>query len=91
MQKTLKSVALTLVLLASPAVFAQHGNGMAGMEGMPKGDITKAEFLKLAEAHFEKMDTNKDGVVSAAERKEWHKQMREKRRQMRAASKPVTQ
>jgi hypothetical protein len=92
MLKTLKTTILTLVLAASPVAFAGYG-GMAGMEGMPKGDISKAEFLKLAESHFDKMDSNQDGVASLAERKAWHKQMRAKHRELRAnqASKPVAQ
>lgn len=88
MHLNLKTVVFTLVLAASPLAFAEHG----GMEGMPKGDITKAEFLKLAEAHFDKMDTNHNGVVSLEERKAWHAQMRAKHSEMRAnrASMPAT-
>jgi hypothetical protein len=92
MRMVLKTTILTLALLASPITFAAYGSGVDGMEGMPKGDMSKAEFLKLAEAHFEKMDTNQDGIVSLAERKAWHKQMRAKHRELRAnqASKPVS-
>lgn len=91
MNLNLKAAALAIVLAVSPAAFAGSG-GMHGMEGMPKGDITKAEFLKLAETHFNKMDTNHDGVVSLEERKAWHKQMRAKHAEMRAnrASAPAT-
>jgi EF hand len=91
MHFNLKAAILTLALAASPAAFAEH-DGVHGMQGMPKGDITKAEFLKLAEAHFDKMDTNHDGVVSLEERKAWHQQMRAKHKEMRAnrASAPAT-
>ncbi len=83
MNFNLKAAALAIVLIASPAAFADRGD-MQGMPGMPKGDITKADFLKLAETHFETMDTNHDSIISAQERKAWHQQMRAKHREMRA-------
>jgi hypothetical protein len=89
MRKALKSTFFTLALVVSPvALCAQDGGMMDGMEGMPKGDMSKAEFLQRAESHFEKMDTNHDGVVSLAERKAWHQQMRATHREMRENQTP---
>jgi|DEB0MinimDraft_10_1074344.scaffolds.fasta_scaffold101474_1 hypothetical protein len=34
-----------------------------------KGDVSKADYIKQAEARFDKMDANKDGILTAAEKK----------------------
>ena len=41
--------------------------------------ITKAEYLKWHEEMFNKMDTNKDGVLSSEERKAFRETMKEKK------------
>lgn len=38
----------------------------------PHGDITKADFLRMAEARFDKLDTNHDGVLTEVEMKAGH-------------------
>lgn len=87
MIKTLCVVAsLTVASMAMAAPGQGHGHGP---EGMPKGDVSKADFLKHMEDRFDKMDSNKDGVLSQAERKAAHEKMRahrEERRQARMAS-----
>jgi len=44
-----------------------------------KDPITKAEYLKWHEEMFNKMDTNKDGVLSSEERKAFRETMKEKK------------
>ncbi|MBE9610254.1 EF-hand domain-containing protein [Chitinilyticum piscinae] len=46
---------------------------------MPKGDLTRAEALKHAEQMFDRADADHNGVVTQAERRAMHQQMREKR------------
>lgn len=41
--------------------------GMAMMDGNKDGKVSKEEFLKAHEAMFDKLDTNKDGMLDAAE------------------------
>lgn len=56
----------------------RHGKMGGGFDGMKMADangdktITKAEFRTAAEARFAKADTNKDGTISADERKARH-------------------
>lgn len=82
MLRAFKVLCLTAVLTAAPLAMAEPGQG-PGHEGMPKGDVSKADFLKHMETRFDKMDTNKDGVLSEAERKAAHEQMRAKREEFR--------
>jgi len=44
-----------------------------------KDPITKAEYLKWHEEMFNKMDTNKDGVLSSEERKAFRETIKEKK------------
>jgi EF-hand domain pair len=55
-----------------------HGGGMMAKMADTNSDgrITQAEFTAAALAHFDKADADKDGQVSAAERKAMHEQMR---------------
>ena len=74
----MKRIILLMALLAAPVALASHH------EDMPKGDMSKADFLKKAEERFNKMDSNKDGMLSQDERKAAHKKMREHRSDMKA-------
>jgi hypothetical protein len=81
MRHSIKVVCMLAALSLAPLTMAmgpEHGGGM------PKGDITKADFLKRMEGRFDQMDTNKDGVLSEAERKAAHDMMRERREQRKA-------
>ena len=53
------------------------------------GAISQAEFTAAHLAMFDKLDTNKDGTVTAQERKDAHQKMREEWRAKRAADKPA--
>lgn len=64
-----------------------HHGGMMGMADTDKdGSLSKAEFTAAALARFDKADANKDGKVTAEERKaaretirpEWHEAKTEK-------------
>ena len=44
-----------------------------------KDAITKAEYLKWHEQMFNKIDTNKDGVLSLEERKAFREAMKERK------------
>ena len=44
-----------------------------------KNPITKAEYLKWHEELFNKMDTNKDGVLSIEERKAFREAMKQRK------------
>jgi hypothetical protein len=66
----------------------RHGGGggmmMARMADADKdGSVTQAEFSTAALAHFDKVDTNKDGQLSREERRAAHQQMREHMGKMR--------
>ncbi len=83
----IKTLCVVASLTVASMAMAAPGHGP---EGMPKGDVSKADFLKHMEDRFDKMDSNKDGVLSQAERKAAHDKMRaqrEERRQGRMASK----
>ncbi|WP_410499153.1 hypothetical protein [Chitinibacter sp. S2-10] len=89
------SLALSSLAMAEATPCPGMGPGMQhGMRGefaMPKGEVKKADFLKRMEARFDAIDSNKDGVLSEAERKTAHDQMRAKRGEMRknrSASQP---
>ncbi len=63
-----------------------HGGGKMMMnmaDANSDGSITKAEFTAAAMTRFDKTDTNKDGQVSAEERKAMHEQMRAKWKEMK--------
>ena len=89
MRQIVAIAALASGLVLSPLAMAEPP---AGKHDHFKGDITKADFLKKMEERFDKMDTNKDGVLSEAERKAAHEKMRserEQRRNERMASQPM--
>lgn len=64
MKTLFKALAVSAVLaLTYPAVAAGPGNGPLRTQA----DISKADFIKQAEARFTAMDSNKDGKITAAE------------------------
>lgn len=79
-------LAVFAATLAGTAM-ADHGHGHGKM---PRGDVSKADFLQRMEQRFDAMDSNQDGVLSEAERKAAHEKMRsmrEEKRKARMASK----
>ena len=58
------------VTMLATAAFAQGGGGMGLMRADTNGDgmVSRAEAAAQAAARFDKMDTNKDGTLSADER-----------------------
>ena len=71
MKMKMKTWALLGMAMGSLAL--SGGVVAQGMMGQGDTKITKEEFLKRAEARFERMDANHDGVVDAQE----HRKMRE--------------
>lgn len=64
MKKLLTTAAIGAMLTAGAAI-AMQSNAPAA----PKQPISKAEMIARADARFDRMDTNKDGKLSAEERK----------------------
>ena len=66
MKKTLIAASLSaLTLISAGAAMAQPGAGASA----PKADLTRAELLTKLDARFAKMDFDKDGKLTAADRK----------------------
>jgi Ca2+-binding EF-hand superfamily protein len=64
MKKLLTTAAIGAMLAAGTAIAMQSDAPAA-----PKQPISKAEMLARADARFDRLDTNKDGQLSAEERK----------------------
>lgn len=64
MKKFLTTAAIGAMLAAGTAIAMQSDAPAA-----PKQPVSKAEMLARADARFDRMDTNKDGQLSADERK----------------------
>lgn len=62
---------------AAGTVLAEGMMGMHGMMGNGDQKVTKAEYLKHAEARFSHMDANKDGVIDATDRAAMRKRMQD--------------
>ena len=96
-----KSLIIASILAISTTAFAASHAGapMAGTEKAGKHadagkPMTRSDVLAKASARFDRMDTNKDGVLTHEERKAEHDKMRAKHEerkaqheQMRAAAK----
>lgn len=54
-----------------------HGGRMGG--GMMKENATRADMLTRAQAMFDRVDTNRDGTITAAERDAAHGRMKDMR------------
>lgn len=82
-----KNLVLAALLAVTTSAFAESmPERPDGPEG--KKDVTRAEFLERAGEHFQKADSNGDGVLSVAERKaarEARREKREARREKREA------
>lgn len=64
------------------AMMMRHGGDMFGHADADKdGRVSLAEALAVPMAHFDKVDTNKDGTISPEERKAAHEKMRAEWRQ----------
>jgi len=75
MRLSIQAGLLAVAVLSTSAVFAA-GPTCPSAEMKPKGDITKAEHQKMADARFDQMDANKDGVLTAEERRAAREHMR---------------
>jgi Ca2+-binding EF-hand superfamily protein len=72
-----------------PGGHGGHGPMMKQADTNGDGAISQAEFVAARLAMFDKVDANKDGTVTAQERKDAHQKMREEWRAKRAAEKPA--
>lgn len=79
--KTITKTILAVMLLGSLSL--AHADEKNYRKDHPKwgmkDPITKAEYLKWHEEMFNKMDTNKDGVLSVEERKAYRETIKEKK------------
>ena len=79
--KTITKIILAFMLLGTFSI--AHADEKNYRKDHPKwgmkDPITKAEYLKWHEEMFNKMDTNKDGVLSSEERKAFRETMKEKK------------
>lgn len=66
MKTLLTATAIGAMLAAGVAIAMQTGTPA---DTAPRNPVTKAEMLARADARFDRMDTNKDGQLDAAERK----------------------
>jgi Ca2+-binding EF-hand superfamily protein len=89
---TLFSVALLLPLLSGIAYAgkdAEHCDSdkkksyMQKLDTNADGNVSREEFLANAEARFAKLDANGDGAIQKEEFKKKHKDMKEKRMEMK--------
>lgn len=53
--------------------------GKGGKGAKASADVSKADFIQRIEQVFERMDADRNGVVTQAERKAWHQQQRSAR------------
>lgn len=58
------------LILSAAAIMATAGTAAHAQDRgkAPMGDITRAQAQEMAEQRFDRMDTNKDGVLNAADR-----------------------
>ena len=79
--KTITKIILAVMLLGTFSI--AHADEKNYRKDHPKwgmkDPITKAEYLKWHEEMFNKMDTNKDSVLSSEERKAFRETMKEKK------------
>lgn len=76
----MKKMSLVLAALVSVSAFASEGKPERHHEGK---SITRAEAMEHAEKHFDRLDANKDGVITPEERKDGHKKMHDRMREHR--------
>ncbi len=64
--------------------WGKQGRGMKGADGAKNASVTKAQFVSEALTRFDKLDANKDGKVTAEERKAGRDAMRSEWRAKKA-------
>jgi len=68
--KKITKIILAITLLLGTFTFAQADDkNAANKKEWETKSFTKAEFMKMSEEKFNKMDANKDGVLTPEERK----------------------
>ncbi|WP_028452115.1 hypothetical protein [Chitinilyticum aquatile] len=74
-----------------PRAGKQQASGPKGDGRGPRmqADISKADFVQRAEQMFDRMDADRNGVVTQAERKSWQQQKRAAHQQRRGGGAPV--
>lgn len=60
-----------------------HGAGMRGSRGMGAREVTREEMQERALARFDRMDANRDGTLTADERRQAREMLRERMRMRR--------
>ncbi|MGL4997052.1 MAG: hypothetical protein ACRC01_12905 [Deefgea sp.] len=68
MRSSIQAVLFATAVLSTSMVYAASPT-CPSAEMKTKGDITKAEHQKMTDARFDHMDANKDGVLTADERR----------------------
>ena len=73
-------MATALLMSALGALALTSGIALAagqphGMGDHPAGDITRAQAVEMADQHFTRMDTNKDGKLDRTDREAMHAKM----------------
>ena len=61
---------LVLMAILSAFAFGAHAAKHA------KGDVLKTDYLKQAEARFDRMDADKDGILTIAEKKAYNAKLK---------------
>jgi len=69
MKKITKIILSTILFLITFTVAQADDKTSANKKEWETKSLTKAEFLKISEEKFNKMDANKDGVLTPEERK----------------------
>lgn len=73
--------ALAGLAIAQPAARDPGGFGLLALDGNADGKVERAEVLAAHRAHFDKIDTNRDGQATPEELKAFHEQERAARTQ----------
>ena len=81
-----------LVLVTILSTFALTAYAGSHSKKVGKGDISKADYLKQAEASFDRMDADKDGILTVAEKKAYNAKLKAAREAKKAkeGTKPQT-
>jgi hypothetical protein len=88
MEKITKIIIATILLLGTFTFAQADEKNAANKKEWETKSLTKAEFIKISEEKFNKMDTNKDGVLSPEERKAYW-EINKNQRQPKANEKNV--
>ena len=84
----MKKLLVLVTILSAFALSAYAG----GHTKKGKGDVSKADYLKQAEARFDRMDADKDGILTVAEKKAYSDKLKAAREPKKAkeGTKPQT-